>query len=226
MGSASAISLCSHPKILLRPLTNKQRLQSQCQSQGSGSAWLGYRTQGVFLPPILPRRRRCLVVRAASAAEGGSRRPASARRVYRESQSASSLPVAPVKQLASFVVPAASFFAVTFVLWKLVEKILVPKRQRTSSVENKTPAEGMKWSFAAGSNLLTGFGAKTERESKLKLNDFAKELRSFRSVDLSGPNFGDEGLFFLYESLGYNLQSGLSSLVKYFHYLFLLYIYI
>lgn len=55
-----------------------------------------------------------MVVKAASAAEGGSRRPASARRVYRESQSASSLPVAPVKQLASFVVPAASFFAVTF----------------------------------------------------------------------------------------------------------------
>ncbi|PQQ03978.1 protein NLRC3 isoform X1 [Prunus yedoensis var. nudiflora] len=150
-------------QILLRPLTNKQRLQSQCQSQGSGSAWLGYRTQGVFLPPILPRRRRCLVVRAASAAEGGSRRPASARRVYRESQSVSSLPVAPVKQLASFVVPASSFFAVTF-----------------------------------------GFGAKIERESKLKLNDFAKELRSFRSVDLSGRNFGDEGLFFLSESLGYN----------------------
>lgn len=101
-------------QILLRPLTNKRRLQSQCQSQASGSAWLGYRTQGVFLPHILPRRRRCLVVKAASAAEGGSRRPASARRVYRESQSASSLPVAPVKQLASFVVPAASFFAVTF----------------------------------------------------------------------------------------------------------------
>lgn len=69
-----------------------------------------------------------------------------------------------------------------------MEKILVPKRQRTSSVENKTPAEGMKWSFAAGSNLLTGFGAKIERESKLKLNDFAKELRSFRSVDLSGSS--------------------------------------
>ncbi|BFG16525.1 hypothetical protein CerSpe_027990 [Prunus speciosa] len=136
MGSASAISLCFDPKILLRPLTNKQRLQSQCQSQGSGNAWLGYRTQVVFLPPILPRRRRCLVVKAASAAEGGSRRPASARRVYRESQSASSLPVAPVKQLASFVVPAASFFAVTF-----------------------------------------------------------------------GRNSGDEGLFFLYESLVYNLQS-------------------
>ncbi|CAB4295079.1 unnamed protein product [Prunus armeniaca] len=179
-------------QILLRPLTNKQRLQSQCQSQGSGSAWLGCLTQVVFLPPILPRRRRCLVVKAASAAEGGSRRPASARRVYRESQSASSLPVASVKQLASFVVPAAIFFAVTFVLWKLVEKILVPKRQRTSSVENKTPAEGMKWSFAAGSNLLTGFGAKIERESKLKLNDFAKEL--------TGRNFGDQGLFFLSKS--------------------------
>ncbi|RXH79658.1 hypothetical protein DVH24_040805 [Malus domestica] len=193
MGSTSAIFLCSHPKILLRP----QRLQSQFESQGPGSARLGYRAQGVFLPPILPRRRRCLAVKAAS-------RPSGARRVYRESQSGSSLSVAPVKQLASFVVPVASFFAVTFVLWKLVEKILVPKRQRTSSVESSTPAQGMKWSFAAGTNLLSGLGAKIERESKLKLSDFAKELKSFRSVDLSGRNFGDEGLFFLSGSLGYN----------------------
>ncbi|KAM1300273.1 hypothetical protein EV2_011920 [Malus domestica] len=103
MGSTSAIFLCSHPKILLRP----QRLQSQFESQGPGSARLGYRAQGVFLPPILPRRRRCLAVKAAS-------RPSGARRVYRESQSGSSLSVAPVKQLASFVVPVASFFAVTF----------------------------------------------------------------------------------------------------------------
>lgn len=69
-----------------------------------------------------------------------------------------------------------------------MEKLLVPKKGRmTSSVDSKAPEQGgMKWSISAGSNLLSGFGAKIERESKLKLNDFAKELRSFSSVDLSG----------------------------------------
>lgn len=55
-----------------------------------------------------------MVKSASRADDGGSRRPANSRRVYRESQSGSSLSVAPVKQLASFIVPAASFFAVTF----------------------------------------------------------------------------------------------------------------
>lgn len=67
-----------------------------------------------------------------------------------------------------------------------MEKLLIPKPQRSSTVENKTPAEGVKWSFAVGTNLLSGLGAKVERESKQKLNEFAKELRSFRSVDMSG----------------------------------------
>lgn len=52
--------------------------------------------------------------------------------------------------------------------------------------ENKLGEKGMKWSFAAGSNLLSGLTAKVDRESKQKLNAFAKELRSFRSVDMSG----------------------------------------
>lgn len=75
------------------------------------------------------------------------------------------------------------------VLWKLVEKILMPKPRRPSYGENKPPAEaaeGMKWSVAPGTNLLSGFTAKIFRESKQTLNEFAKELRSFRSVDMSG----------------------------------------
>lgn len=71
------------------------------------------------------------------------------------------------------------------VLWKLVEKILLPKPTKSVSEEN-TATQGVKWSFAPGTNLLSSFGAKVERESKLRLNDFAKELRSFRSVDMSG----------------------------------------
>lgn len=71
-----------------------------------------------------------------------------------------------------------------------MEKLLIPKPQRPSTVENKTPGEGMKWSFAAGTNLLPRLGAKVERESKQKLNEFAKELRLFRSVDMSGMLVG------------------------------------
>lgn len=44
----------------------------------------------------------------------------------------------------------------------------------------------MKWSFAPGANLLPRFSAKVERESKQRLNEFAKELRSYRIVDMSG----------------------------------------
>ncbi|KDO82602.1 hypothetical protein CISIN_1g0068422mg, partial [Citrus sinensis] len=85
-------------------------------------------------------------------------------------------------------------------LWKLVEKLLMPKPSRPS----KPTAEGMNWSVGAGTNLLSGFTGKLFRESKQTLNEFAKELRAFSSVDMSGRNFGDEGLFFLAESLGYN----------------------
>lgn len=71
------------------------------------------------------------------------------------------------------------------VTWKLVEKLIMPKQLKASSAEKKS-TEGLKWSFAAGTNLLPNFGAKIERESKLRLNDFAKELRAFNIVDMSG----------------------------------------
>lgn len=73
------------------------------------------------------------------------------------------------------------------VLWKVVEKILVPKPKRPSNVEEKkTPKQGLDWSFSAGTNLLSGLGAKIDRESKQKLNEFARELRTFSVVDMSG----------------------------------------
>uniref|UniRef100_A0A2C9VWU8 Uncharacterized protein n=1 Tax=Manihot esculenta TaxID=3983 RepID=A0A2C9VWU8_MANES len=148
-------------------------------------------------------RYRTLVVRAV---DGGSRRQSNARRVYRQSQGESAFRSAPVQQIASFVVPAGAFMAFTFVLWKLVEKIVMPKPKRPTLVENKSsaPAKGMNWSFAAGTNLFPGLTAKIDRESKQKLNEFAKEIRSFSIVDMSGCNFGDDGLFFLAESLAYN----------------------
>lgn len=66
-----------------------------------------------------------------------------------------------------------------------MEKVLLPKPAKTTSEESKS-TQGLKWSIAAGTNLLPGFGAKIEREAKLRLNDFAKELRSFSIVDMSG----------------------------------------
>nr|KAJ0214067.1 hypothetical protein LSAT_V11C400190390 [Lactuca sativa] len=70
------------------------------------------------------------------------------------------------------------------VMWKLVEKLMIPKKSKAPVLEKK-PTEGVKWSFADGTNLLPNFGAKIERESKLRLNDFSKELRSFSVVDMS-----------------------------------------
>jgi Ran GTPase-activating protein (RanGAP) involved in mRNA processing and transport len=86
----------------------------------------------------------------------------------------------------------------------VVGKFMSPKSPKTSAGENNSSTQGVKWSIGAGTNLLQGFAAKVDREAKQRLNEFAKELRSFRSVDMSGCNFGDEGLFFLAESLGYN----------------------
>lgn len=71
-----------------------------------------------------------------------------------------------------------------------MEKILLPKSSRSSPIENKSSTPGVKWSFAPGTNLLSGFTAKIDRESKQKLNEFAKELRSFGSVDMSGMLLG------------------------------------
>lgn len=62
---------------------------------------------------------------------------------------------------------------------------MVPKSDRSSSVESKSPAQAAKWSFG-GINLFPNLAAKIDREAKLKLNDFAKELRSFRSVNMTG----------------------------------------
>lgn len=69
----------------------------------------------------------------------------------------------------------------------------MPKPSRHSNMENKSPTEGTKWSVAPGSNLLSGFTAKIFRESKQTLNEFAKELRSFSTVDMSG-NFANKDL--------------------------------
>ncbi|KAF7123262.1 hypothetical protein RHSIM_Rhsim12G0124700 [Rhododendron simsii] len=97
------------------------------------------------------------------------------RRVYTESQGQDPLPLGRVKEFAAFAVPAGAFLAITL---------------------------GIKWS--PGTSVLQGFGAKAGGEPRKRLNHFAKELRSSSRVDISGCNFGDDGLFFLAESLAYN----------------------
>lgn len=57
---------------------------------------------------------------------------------------------------------------------------MVPKSDKSPSSVKKN------WSFGAGINLFPDLTAKIDREAKLKLNDFAKELRTFRSVDMTG----------------------------------------
>lgn len=54
------------------------------------------------------------MVKAAAGSDGASRRRAGGRRVYRETQSESSLSAASVKQFASSVAPAAALVAATF----------------------------------------------------------------------------------------------------------------
>ncbi|MCI28526.1 protein NLRC3-like, partial [Trifolium medium] len=73
------------------------------------------------------------------------------------------------------------------VIWKLAEKFLAPtpKQSKSPTAESQSASQGLKWSFAAGTNLLSQFGAKIERQSKQKLNEFARELRSFPFIDMS-----------------------------------------
>uniref|UniRef100_A0A7C9ECD5 Uncharacterized protein n=1 Tax=Opuntia streptacantha TaxID=393608 RepID=A0A7C9ECD5_OPUST len=185
--SSSSLSLSHHPQLPLRRRAHLFR-------------------EGLQLPATAEGRRRCLklkfaTIRAAASTtgSGGSGRT---RRVYRESQGESSMPINQLRDMATSVAPIGIVVAVTFVLWKLIGRISFPKPQKIATTENKPSSPQMKWSFAAGTNLLKN--PRFDEDSKLTLNHFAAELRSFRVVDMSGRNFGDEGLFFLAESLAYN----------------------
>lgn len=102
MGSTSISSLSSYPKLSLRLHSSLDGSVSVCRAPGAlVSGTVSFTSR---------RRRYCsrkLVVMAASPAGGR-------RRVYRETQSENPLTIAPVKQIASFVVPAAAFCAATF----------------------------------------------------------------------------------------------------------------
>lgn len=74
------------------------------------------------------------------------------------------------------------------VIWKLAEKLLVPtpKKSKPSTVESQSTSQGLKCSFAAGSNLSSQLEAKFERQYEQKLNEFDPELMSFSGVGVSG----------------------------------------
>ncbi|WOH13591.1 hypothetical protein DCAR_0833101 [Daucus carota subsp. sativus] len=100
------------------------------------------------------------------------------------------------KGIAAVFVPIGTFMLT--LLWKLAA-IVLPKPTKTALDENKSSSERNFWSF--GKNLLYGFAAKMERDSKQNLYNYAKDLRSFRIVNLSGGDLGDAGLSILAESL-------------------------
>ncbi|XP_047148582.1 NLR family CARD domain-containing protein 3-like [Vigna umbellata] len=201
MACTSPLSLYPHPQVGLRN-QSLQSLALTCVVQFAPLPALN--CQRMRFRSIV--RFRTFVIKVSSSVEGTRPRPVGSRRIYRQSQVHAPLSSAPMKQIANVVGPFAVLVALTFVIWKLVEKLLVPvpKPLKSSTVEGQLPSQGLKWSFAAGTNLMSQLGAKIERQSKHKLNEFARELRSFPSVDMSGRNFGDEGLFFLSESLAFN----------------------
>ncbi|KAL5988525.1 hypothetical protein ACLOJK_036290 [Asimina triloba] len=184
----------------------------------SSQVWITKQSSSTF-PPLLPSAATvpqlvggCVICRREEEEEEeiiGAICPLCSRecrfrpRQRRKLQPGSAENLSGAKELVSVAAPAAVILTVTFVLWKLVEKLLLPKPVRRA-VERKSSPSEVKWFFAPGTNLLSGASSKIEKESREKLNEFAQELRSFQSVDLSGRNFGDDGLFFLAESLGYN----------------------
>ncbi|KAL1355228.1 hypothetical protein HN51_007280 [Arachis hypogaea] len=200
MAFTSTLSLYSHPQVRCCRHRRLQSLPLTAAGLGKLTLLPIWRTRAASRA-----RFGCFVVKASSSVEGTPARSTGSRRVYRRSQ-ATAAPIAPLKRVADFVAPFGLIFAISFVVWKIVEKILypTPKRLESSTVEGQSASQGVKWSIAAGTNLLSQLGAKIERQSKQKLNEFARELRSFPSIDMSGRNFGDEGLFFLAESLAYN----------------------
>ncbi|CAN1321132.1 Protein NLRC3 [Linum perenne] len=211
MSSSSTLSLCSHPQVIIfvyfLHLISFLRRQELLQISRPPSSSLCYRAQGALLLPFSSdstllgfRRRRCfrfksLVVNAATSTSGRSRR------VYKQSEGESFFGGgAPVQQIASFALPAGAVLIASFALWKLAEKVFKPKPS-SPSVEGRVAEEGMKWPFGGGSNFLSKI---TSNEAKGTLNAFSYELVRYESVDMTGFNFGDEGIFYLAGSLAYN----------------------
>lgn len=80
-----------------------------------------------------------------------------------------------------------------------------PKTSSPAGGEGKSSStQGVKWSIGAGTNLLQGFAAKVDREAKQRLNEFAKELRAFRTVDMSGLALNNLIYYYIFFRFGLN----------------------
>jgi hypothetical protein len=64
---------------------------------------------------------------------------------------------------------------------------------------------------SGGIDFSGGADKKFRRESLARLNEFARELRTFQDVDMAGKNFGDEGFIFLAEVLAFNQVSSIAT---------------
>ncbi|XP_074373092.1 uncharacterized protein LOC141713528 isoform X1 [Apium graveolens] len=118
-------------------------------------------------------------------------------KVFRKSKKSKGVPFKVVAEGIASLLGFVQTIMLT-VLWKLMATVL-PKPTKKALDEKKLSSEGTVWSF--GKNLLYEFSAKMERVSKQHLYEYAKDLSSFRIVNLSGGDLGDEGLFILAESL-------------------------
>ncbi|XP_008659072.1 NLR family CARD domain-containing protein 3 isoform X1 [Zea mays] len=125
------------------------------------------------------------------------------RRTYREAQGEAAVPpvAAAARAVAPYVAPVGAVLMLSFVIWKVVQNMIPGKKKDHGS--GKHAPSGIMWSFAAGSNLATST-LSAEKESRKNLNKFYKELRTLKTVNMAGRQFGDEGLFFLAESLAYD----------------------
>ncbi|GER52412.1 chloroplast envelope protein 1 [Striga asiatica] len=118
MVSTSTLSLSSHPKINFG-LRNKHRTEVGSISSEKSSKFNGI-APGVnspfalvsFTSRTLQSKKFLIKAAAAGSADRNSRSGSSSRRVYQQSQAQA--PLAPVKDISSFLLPAGAFLVATF----------------------------------------------------------------------------------------------------------------
>lgn len=167
--------------------TMRSMLNLQHRALGSShSAYFGGAVFSPLHPNYLARghmRARLWTVRAAS-----SRRDS--QQFYYKSESMKAVAPTASGKFIGFAVGAGLVLAVVFALVKLGGTLF-------NAATSNMVSSGIDLPLSSGSNKL-------ERRSRDRLGDFARELRLLRGVDMSGRNFGDEGLIFLAESLAFN----------------------
>lgn len=201
MASTSTLPHHFHPQIL--PVEHEWKKDTKCFS--SSGNYGGQRLK--FSKVVCSNRKtgfrfKGLVVKAVSSAAAFP--PPSGKsgkndwKVFRKEGNSKGVSIKVVAEAIGLLLVPIRTFMLT-VLWKLVATVLPKPTKKALLEENKSSSEGTVWSF--GKKILYDFSAEMERKSKQHLYDYAKDLRSFRIVNLSGADLGDEGLHILAESL-------------------------